>query len=145
MKSGEWIPLEVVSTLDRHRYLRAYTAGIALPTLALLVVMAVFTVARFHYEISVPNIIVFPMALIPNLWGVWNMLYVVLKDRFRLPIGLHGAGLVILIGGIGYGFARLNGVEPPPWAAFGPLAALVGYYLAWNYVVGFLNRALDVE
>ena len=133
--------------MDRHRYLRAYMSGVALPTMLLLVVMSAFAVARFHYHVPVliERAIVFPMAVIPNLWGVWNMLYVFLKDYFRFPIGLHGAALVILIALIGSGVAKLLGAGfPPSPALFGPLAALVGYYLAWKYVVGFLNRILEI-
>ena len=66
-----------------HPYLRAYMAGIVVPTAFLLVVMTAFTLSRFVFEVPVPieRVVVFPMALIPNLFGVWNMLYVGLRSR----------------------------------------------------------------
>ena len=68
-----------------HPYLRAYMAGIVVPTAFLLVGMTAFTLARFVFEVPVPieRVVVFPMALIPNLFGVWNMLYVGLRSRSR--------------------------------------------------------------
>jgi hypothetical protein len=35
---------------------------------------------------------------------------------------------------------------PVPYALIAPgfLAALVGYYLVWKYIVGFLNRVLGI-
>jgi hypothetical protein len=69
-------------------YLRAYMAGIAAPTPLLLVALTPFLVARFVYNIPVPveRVIIFPMAIIPNLFGVWNMLYLASRARTRLPL-----------------------------------------------------------
>ena len=66
-----------------HPYLRAYMAGIVVPTAFLLVVMIVFTLARFVFDVPVPieRVVVFPMALIPNLFGLWNIFYVGLRSR----------------------------------------------------------------
>ena len=132
----------------QHRYLRAYMAGIAMPTLFLLIAMSAFTLARYHYHVSAPveRIIVFPMALVPNLWGAWNMLYVWLSGRRAIPIGLHGALLVVLIVPIGFGVARLVGVEPPglPPIAIAPILGFAVYYLLWKYVVAFLNRTVGI-
>ena len=83
-------------------------AGIALPTMFLLLPMTVFAFFRFYFE--VPNqfvvampawplsrAIVFPMAVVPNAWGVWNMLYLWLRKRRRWQIGLHGALLPLIL------------------------------------------------
>ena len=134
--------------MTQHRYLRAYIAGIAIPTMFLVVVMSAFTIVRYVYDIPVPieRVIVFPMALIPNLWGVWNMFYVWLRLRSRMPIGLHGALLVILIVPIGLVVANVLGFGLPhhPLAIAGPAAAMAAYYLVWKYIVNFLNRLLDI-
>jgi len=134
--------------MTQHRYLRAYMAGIALPTLFLLVAMSAFTIARYVYDIPVPieRVVVFPMALIPNLWGVWNMFYVWFRQRSGMPIGLHGAFLVILIVPIGLFVAKLLGFAVPqhPLVMIGPAAAMALYYLLWKYVVNFLNGLLGI-
>src|SRR5437667_351118 len=85
--------------MNQHIYLRAYMAGIVVPTIFLLVVVTVFTIARYVYNIPVPmeRVIVFPMAVVPNAWGLWNVLFVALRSRLQLPIGLHGALLPILL------------------------------------------------
>lgn len=135
--------------MTQHRYLRAYMAGIVVPTMFLLVAMCAFTMARYVYDVPIPieRVIVFPMALIPNLWGLWNMLYVWLSGHRQVPIGLHGALLVVLIVPIGFSLARLLGFGFPPHAlaVAGPAAALVAYYLVWKYVVDFLNGLLSIS
>ena len=93
-----------------HPYLRAYMAGIVVPTAFLLVAMTVFTLARFVFEVPVPieRVVVFPMALIPNLFGVWNMLYVGLRSRSPLSIGAHGALLPFVIVPLGLTLGRCS-------------------------------------
>ena len=134
--------------MTQHHYLRAYMAGIAIPTMFLVVGMSAFTIARYVYNVPVPieRVIVFPMALIPNLWGVWNMFYVWLRRRSRMPIGLHGALLAILIVPIGLVAANVLGFGLPqhPLVIVGPAAAMATYYLVWKYVVNFLNGLLDI-
>ena len=134
--------------MNRHRYLRAYMAGVVLPTMFLLVAMIAFTMVRYVYNLPVPieRVIVFPMALIPNLWGLWNMLYVWLRQHRNIQIGLHGALLVLLIVPIGFSVAKLLGFSLPFrfLAVLGPAAALAAYYLLWKYVVSFLNELLEI-
>lgn len=134
--------------MTQHPYLRAYMAGIALPTMFLLVAMTAFTMARYVYNVPIPieRVIVFPMALIPNLWGVWNMLYLWLRRRWRVPMGLFGAFLAALIVLIGLLVAKLLGFSFPSHslAVIAPAAALAAYYLLWKYVVSFLNRVLGI-
>jgi hypothetical protein len=133
--------------MNRHPYLRAYMAGIALPTAFLLVAMTGFIIARLVYNVPIPieRVVVFPMAVIPNLWGVWNMLYVKLKSRWHVPIGIHGDFLVFIIVPLGVTVAKALDFQLPyqiGWVAL-PVALSV-YYLAWKYIVNFFNEVLGV-
>src|SRR2546430_1117454 len=69
------INCEQEAFMNKHAYLRAYMAGIAVPTAVLLVVMTAYTVFRYVYNYPVPveRFIVFPMAVVPNAWGLWNV------------------------------------------------------------------------
>jgi hypothetical protein len=144
-----------------HRYLRAYMAGIVAPTAFLLVVLTAFCLARFVFHIPVPieRVIVFPMALIPNLFGLWNMLWV-RASRSRWSIGLHGALLPFVLVPLGLTLGHLLDViaiESGAVVAFDTArlpferAALVFpmviavYYLVWKYIVAFLNDVVGVE
>lgn len=136
--------------MNKHAYLRAYMAGIAVPTIFLLAVATGFTVARYVYHIPVPieRVIVFPMAVVPNAWGLWNVLFLALRDRLPWSLGLHGALLPILLAPLGIVVASLLNFQIPGIAArvFPILApvALIVYYFAWKYFVGFLNRVLEL-
>jgi hypothetical protein len=147
--------------VKEHPYLRAYMAGIALPTAFLLVALTVFCVARFVAQVPIPieRAIVFPMALIPNIWGAWNMLYAALRRKRRWDIGLHGAVLPPILGPMGFVAAKLMGflqVVPHGFAYFNAVHVPIGrialvlpvgiaiYYLAWKYVVGFFNRLVEI-
>ena len=136
--------------MNQHPYLRAYMAGITVPTIFLLVVSAVFCVVRYVYNLPVPieRVIVFPMAVVPNVWGLWNIVFVASHARTRLAPGVHGAVLPLVLGPFGYLMARiLNFPVPHEILRIAPLAALIGfsvYYLAWKYLVAFLNRVLSI-
>jgi len=136
--------------MGKHIYLRAYLAGIAVPTVFLLVVMASYTILReiYGFPASIERVIVFPMAIVPNLWGLWNVVYVAFLAKHRFPLGLHGDALVFLLSPLGFLFTRF--LEFPPPHVFFVLAfiafpvGLAAYYLAWKYLVGFLNRELGI-
>ena len=145
-----------------HPYLRAYMAGIVVPTAFLLVAMTGFTLARFVFEVSVPieRVVVFPMALIPNLFGVWNMVYVGLRPRSPLSIGAHGALLPFVIIPLGLTLGTVLGVVsidvdgvhafqavrlPYSRAAFVLPVVVVVYYLVWKHFVAFLNDLVGIE
>jgi hypothetical protein len=147
--------------MKEHPYLRAYMAGIALPTAFMLVALTAFCVARFIAQVPIPieRSIVFPMALIPNIWGAWNILYAALRQKRRWDIGLHGAILPPILGPMGFAAAKVLGIlqaVPHGFAYFNavhvPIARIalvlpIGiavYYLAWKYVVGFFNRLVEV-
>ena len=134
--------------MNTHPYLRAYMAGVCLPAMLLLIAMTAFTFARFVYDVPIPieRIIVFPMAAVPNAWGVWNMLYLAIGSR-RWPLALHGAVLPVLLIPLGVGLARLLGINVITagiLAIFGPLAIII-YYLAWKYLVAYFNRVLGIN
>ena len=101
---------------------------------------------------------VFPMALVPLGWGLWNVFYLWLRQRSHLAIGIHGAIFPFVLSANGGGrFAHALGV-----VSFGPAAVnlfgacsvpygfisvgfccgVAAYYLVWKYIVGFLNGTL---
>jgi hypothetical protein len=136
--------------MNQHTYVRAYLAGIAVPTVFLLVIMSGYCVLRYIYDFPVPveRVIVFPMAVVPNLWGLWNILFVALRPRLPLSLGLHGALLPILLAPLGLVFASLLHFPAATlishvWPIAAPVA-LIAYYLAWKYLVGFLNQVQQI-
>ena len=103
-----------------HPYLRAYMAGVTVPTAVLLAAIAIYAYFRFYFE--VPNqfviplpgpplerAIVFPMAVVPNTWGAWNMLHLALRSRVPLSLGVHGALLPLILIPSGIALARAAG------------------------------------
>ena len=138
-------------------YLRAYMAGIVVPTIVLLWIASVDAYHLFYLEVPsqfvfglparpLERAILFPMAIVPNLWGVWNMVWVATKSRTRLPVGLHGSVLPALMvpAGILLGRAlELFHIQ----MGYALLAIPVGmamYYLAWKFLVGSLNREMGI-
>lgn len=136
--------------MKRHPYVLAYMAGITLPCALLLFLLAGFVLARHVYAIPVPieKIIVFPMAVAPNAWGLWNVLYVSRHGRRRLPLGSHGALLPFLMAPLAYAVTRWVGFEVPESLRQGfPLifpVVIAVFYLLWKHVVGFLNDLLGI-
>jgi len=147
--------------MNTHPYLRAYMAGTAVPTMMLLVVLTGFLIARhtFHIPIPIERAIIFPMALVPNIFGAWNMFYLWLRPRPHLPIGLHGAILPFILAPAGFALATCSGFLSAtsrglvwfhevaiPYAvlAIGFTCALIVYYLVWKYLVSFFNEVLGI-
>jgi ABC-type sulfate transport system permease subunit len=136
--------------MNQHKYLRAYMAGIVVPTIVLVMGVTAFCIARYAYDFPVPleRLMIFPMAVVPNLWGLWNMLFVASHTRTHLSIGFHGALLPFLLGPLGILLTGLLNFSIPGFArhAFPILAplSLIVYYLVWKYVVGSLNRVVDL-
>lgn len=148
--------------MNRHLYLRAYMAGVAVPTVLLLIGFSTLMVARsvYHGLAPIERLLIFPLAIVPNAFGLWNMLYVALRPHWHTPIGLHGAVLPFFIGPIGFailsslGYIRLanSGImvfdtQHVSTAALCvlPFVAIAAYYLLWKYAVGFLNRVQGIE
>ncbi len=135
--------------MRKHTYLRAYMAGVVFPCVGLLVAMTVFCIARLVYKIPIPieRIVIFPMALVPNSWGVWNMLYISLQSRRHLPIGLHGAVLPFLLAPLALTVSMLLDIGFMTRLGFIATAlpfGVVVYYLIWKHVVAFLNEILGI-
>jgi hypothetical protein len=133
-----------------HPYLRAYIAGIAIPTAALPFGFAVFCVARFICRVDVPleRALVFPLALVPSVWGLWNVLFIALHGHRWLSLGGHGALLPLILAPAGLFIARLvelpvPGFLPTAVAAFLPVG-LAAYYLLWKFAVRYLNEMLGI-
>ncbi len=136
--------------MHTHPYLRAYLAGICVPTIFLLFVATGFTFIRYVYNFPVPieRVIVFPMAVVPNLWGLWNILFVSFLARRRFSIGLFGAFLPLLLAPLGYTAAHfLQFPIPPHVLSAAPLGLPIGmilYYLVWKHLVSSLNAELAI-
>ncbi len=136
--------------MSKHVYLRAYMAGVTVPSVGMMLVLAFFCVVRLGLQFPVPieRAIVFPMAILPNLWGLWNMLYVSVRQRRQIPIGLWGAVVPLIIGPLGLAVLWALAVDIPRFvlAAFpiGLAIVMAGYYLIWKYVVGFFDRLLEI-
>ena len=77
-----------------HLYLRAYLAGVFVTTLILPLMLTAFIVVRLVLQVPVPieRGLVFPMALVPAGWGLWNMLWLASHERTHLAVGVHGDG-----------------------------------------------------
>ena len=144
-----------------HPYLRSYLAGVFVTTLVLPLILTVFIVVRLVLQVPVPieRAIIFPMALVPLGWGLWNMLWLASHERTHLALGVHGAIFPFVLAPSGALVARCLRV-----AAFGPTSVILSngcslpyaliavgfcfgvaaYYLVWKYIIGFLNRTLGV-
>jgi len=135
--------------MHQHPYLRAYMAGITLPTAVLLVAMTAFTIARYVFNVPLPieRVIVFPLAVVPNSWGAWNMFW--LASGRRIPIGIFGAFLPFLLVPGGVLVLHLVGLSVTtfvpsvlPFFLF-PFGVVI-YYLVWKYIVAALNRIVGI-
>jgi len=140
-----------------HLNLRAYMAGIVVPTLFLLVVVAIDAYQKYYFEVSnqfviplasrpLERALLFPMAVVPNAWGLWNMLHLRLRSRVRLSLGAHGALLVVFLIPGGIALARLFDTFTIQWQFALPMfpIGMALYYLTWKYLVGFLNEEMGI-
>jgi hypothetical protein len=136
-------------------------AGILVPTLVLPLLLIAFIVLRFGMQITFPieRGLVFPMALVPGLWGLWSVLWQWSHERTHLPLGVHGALLPLLMVPAGALIATQAGVLvlaassvtwfnaltlSYAWITLFVAFAMSAYYLAWKYIVGFANRVLGI-
>lgn len=147
--------------MNAHPYLKAFLSGAFVPTLVLPLILAGFIVLRLGMQIPIPieQGLVFPMALVPCLWALWNMLWLASHTQTHLPLGLHGALLPLLLmpaGAATAAYLKVLSISTwsvtwfhalnVPYALIAPVFAcvLVGYYLVWKYIVGFVNRVLGI-
>jgi hypothetical protein len=87
-----------------------------------------------------------PMAIVPNLWGLWNMLWVAAKSRTHLPVAVHGSLLPLFLVPSGILLGRTLELFHLQLSYALP-AIPVGmtlYYLAWKFLVGSLNREMGI-
>jgi hypothetical protein len=107
--------------------------------------------------VPVERVIIFPMAIVPNLFGVWNVVHV--ASRSRLPLGIHGAILPFILAPMGFLLARSLGflqVTSYGFLYFGVVeihyvhlavvfpAAVIVYYMVWKYLIGFFNQVAGI-
>lgn len=147
--------------MNSHPYLRAYLAGVFLPTLVLPLILSAFIVTRIVLQVPVPieQAIIFPMAVVPLFFGLWNIVWLVSHERTGAPIGLHGTVLPVLMAPVGalvatslhilefgsHGLVWFQACSIP-YALIAPgfVVALAVYYLVWKYVVGNVNHVLGI-
>ncbi len=147
--------------MNSHPYLRAFLAGVFVPTVILPGLFLLFLLVRSYFVTPFPveRGLVFPMALVPALWGLWNVLWQWSHRSTHLSVGAHGAILpfIMLPAGtmvatclgileLGSKSATWFGAIHVPYALIAVLfaAVLAAYYLVWKYVVGFVNRTLGI-
>ena len=132
-----------------YLYLRAYMAGVLLPSWFLLLALGAFLGAHITQQLParLESAIVFPMAIVPNLWGLWNLLYTSLRLHGRISIGAFGALLRVVLVPAGVALASvldLGFYTARQAAVILPIAMAV-YYLAWKYAVAFFNRIVELR
>jgi hypothetical protein len=136
--------------MNKHPFLRAYLAGICVPTMFLLVIMTGYTLARYVYNVPTPieRMIVFPMAFVPNLWGLWNVLHSAFLAQRRVSLGIFGGLLPLLLAPLGYVMTRILDFSIPQHvleiAPIGLPIGMILYYLVWKYLVSSLNAELGI-
>src|ERR1041384_1195757 len=135
--------------MTRHPYLRAYMAGVLLPTWVLLIWLAVLWSAHLMGRVPerLEGALVFPMAGGPNLWGLWNLIYVAFELNRRLSLGAFGALLPVILVPAGVALAaafELDFLTMRQALVMLPIPMAI-YYLAWKYVVSFFNRIVDLR
>ncbi|MCX6629352.1 MAG: hypothetical protein NTW28_17180 [Candidatus Solibacter sp.] len=137
--------------MTTHPYLRAYMAGVTVPSVFLLVVFVAFCAIRLAYnpEFPVERVLVFPLALVPAIWGAWNMVYLAMRTRRYVALSAHGALVPPLLIPLSLLGAKAFGFELTPAESWTivivavPLLMII-YYLAWKFLVGFLNELLGI-
>lgn len=147
--------------MNTHPYLRAFLAGVFVPTIILPGLLLLFLLVHYAMQPSFPveRGLIFPMSLIPVTWGLWNVLWKASHASTKLSVGAHGAFLPLLLLPAGMligttlGILQLGATHvtwfqaievPYSLIALFFAAALAAYYLVWKYVVGFVNRTLDI-
>ena len=136
--------------MTTHPYLRAYMAGVTVPTVFLLFPFVVFTAVRLGYNPDFPieRIMVFPLAMVPAIWGVWNIVYLAMHKRRYIPLGCHGALVPLFL--VPMALAGLNvlgidlGIASWRIIALAVPLLMILYYLIWKYLVGLLNELLGI-
>jgi hypothetical protein len=134
--------------MNSHPYLKTYMAGVLLPSWLLMVGLVGFVISRTVFENHYPleQFLVYPAAVVPNLWGLWNVLYVALVLKERIPLGIWGALLPLLLVPGGLALQYFLGVSLFSRQEILTLlpVAIALYYLGWKHIVGFFNKVVGV-
>jgi hypothetical protein len=147
--------------MNTHPYLRAFLAGLLVPNLVLPLALVAFIVVRLVLQAPFPieRGLVFPLALVPAVWGLWSVLWLWSHPQTHLSLGAHGAILPFLLLPAGTVIARCAGLIdletgsvfwfhafhiPYALVACGFAAGVAIYYLVWKYIVGFVDRVLGI-
>ena len=112
--------------------------------------MTIYAIVRFICVVPTPieRLIVFPMAVVPNVWGVWNVIYRASNAHRHVSLSIFGGALPLLLAPCGYAVARLFDFPIPHslltlFSIAFPMALII-YYLIWKHLVGFLNTELGI-
>ena len=136
--------------MRNHPYLRAYMAGIVVPSVFMLLAPVIFLwsggfppAGSTTFSLaSLTQLAIFPGPFVPNLWGLWNVLHLRIRDRLRIPHPAFGALIpLILLPLVRTVFPQLVGTED---ALVVLPIAMAAYYLVWKFAVGFLNREMGI-
>jgi hypothetical protein len=132
--------------MPSHPYLRAYMAGLVAPSIVVCLVGVIVVPLFREIPFGIERAMIFPMAINPAVWGIWNILYVWLGDGRRLPIAWHGALLPLFLLPMGLAVARLLSISfvTVEGTALVTLPTVVAYYVFWKYIVRFLNDLLQI-
>lgn len=138
-------------------YLRAYMAGCMIPTIVVFVIAVISAYRIFYLEVPsqfifglparpLERTILLPVGVVPNLWGLWNMLWVATKSRTRLPIGVHGSIIPAMLVPAGILLARTTQLFDIQmgYALLAIPVGMAAYYLAWKFLVGSLNVEVGI-
>lgn len=119
--------------------IKAFMAGAILPAIGVPVIYGIlWYIPSLHYVLPIPFYVV------PIIWGMWNVLYIWLRDDVTAPWfrrGLWGAILGLILATIAIFIFRvpmLIGI-PFPWYYLVFILAPVAYFIIWEYVINFLN------
>jgi hypothetical protein len=124
-------------------------AGVLLPNLFLLIGVLLLVLLHPVYTMPAPfeKFVIFPMAVVPNLWGIWNTLFIAMALKRWIPMGAWGALLpfIILASALGLERALDISVFTIKDTMFVLPVAVPVYYLIWKYAVRFFNRVVGLE
>ena len=88
--------------------------------------------------------IIFPLTIVPNLWGLWNIIYVALLERRHISIGAFGALLPFLLAPGGLLLAHLFQFAIPHLVPYLFPVGVIIYYLVWKHIVARLNAIIGI-
>jgi hypothetical protein len=133
--------------MPSHPYLRAYMAGLVAHSVVVFLVGLAAAAVFGKIPAPAERAMIFPIAVNPTAWGLWNALHLRLPDRYRLSLGWHGVALclVLMTAGVGLASALSISFVTIRGAVLVTAPTAAAYYVLWTHVVRFLNKVLDVS